>query len=113
MTTVPEHDLTRDLAALQRLPEDEQPPGVLDPTCATTGVTGRAAVSRPADVAPAAEPAAEPASKPAAKTAAKPAARPAGKPAAKPAAKPASKAAAKPASKAGTDGAERRPEGGS
>ena len=48
MTTAPEHDLTRDLTALQRLPEDEQPPGVFDPTCATTGVRGNG-VSRPAD----------------------------------------------------------------
>lgn len=47
MTTTPEDNLTRDLAALQRLPEDEQPPGVLEPTCATTGVTAHG-ISRPA-----------------------------------------------------------------
>ncbi|HST65805.1 MAG TPA: hypothetical protein VLM05_11510 [Mycobacteriales bacterium] len=39
MTTAPERDTTtRDPAMLQRLPEDEQPPDALDPTCATTGV---------------------------------------------------------------------------
>jgi hypothetical protein len=38
MTTAPDQDITRDLAELQRLPEDEQPSDVLDPTCATTGV---------------------------------------------------------------------------
>jgi hypothetical protein len=38
MTSV-EHELTEDLAALQRLPEDDPAPGSMDPICATTGVT--------------------------------------------------------------------------
>jgi class IV lanthipeptide synthase len=38
MKSAPDRDTTRDLAMLQRLPEDEKEPDRLDPTCATTGV---------------------------------------------------------------------------
>jgi hypothetical protein len=38
MRTAPDPDTTRDPAMLQRLPEDEQQPDALNPTCATTGV---------------------------------------------------------------------------
>ena len=38
MTITPDEDVTTDLAALQRVPEDDRTPDQLDPTCATTGV---------------------------------------------------------------------------
>jgi hypothetical protein len=60
MTTA-EHEATRNLADLQRLPEQEPAPTDPDPGCATTGVTQGTNPDAPTDADPSPDPDPEPA----------------------------------------------------